>query len=413
MKMYNYKILTGILCFTLLSIIGCKKMDSTYSEFLEGGEKIYTSKADSLLVRPGNERVMLSWLLISDPKVNRYKIFWNSRKDSLEGTLKKTAEVDSIHVLIPNLKEGVYNFEVFQYDNLGNSSVKVEAIGKSYGKQYLNSLLNRAFNTIQRNGSNLEIEWMPSEESVKEIQLEYTDNKGVKKNEIIPAAEVLTVLENFPYGGTFNYKTIYLPEPLSLDVFSAALVSETEKLEEMNISKANWKNYPLPGDTYQSEYSDWKIENLWDGFTDVSPKFFYVDPNLPDLKLPNWFTLDLGSKFKLTKFRMYQLAHAEAWMYNYGAPKTFEVYASQVPASDGSWTGWDLLGSFSSVKPSGLPQGDLSAEDVARARAGEEFELKPTDKAYQYIRVKITSTWGGNLNPMISELSLRGFYAID
>ena len=56
----------------------CKKMDDIYREFYESGETVYVGKADSIKVRGGNERVELTWLLLSDPKVASYKVYWNN-----------------------------------------------------------------------------------------------------------------------------------------------------------------------------------------------------------------------------------------------------------------------------------------------------------------------------------------------
>lgn len=186
---------------------------------------------------------------------------------------------------------------------------------------------------------------------------------------------------------------------------SDTLFTTMTPLFEVALDKSKWKHLPLPNDTYVPEFADWRVENLWDGTTGL---IFYVKPNLEDLALPNWFTIDLGQEAKFSRIRVNQLSHNDAWMFQGGAPKEFEVYGSNAPAADGSWDSWMLLSEYESVKPSGRPLGDLSNEDRAVAIAGEDFTFPLEVDSYRYIRFKTKRTYGGNLNVMIAELTLWG-----
>ena len=405
----QFKTFIGSLAVLLFVIAGCKEMDDTYEDFIKKGETVYIGKADSLLLRGGNNRIELSWLLISDPKVHKYKVYWNNRRDSAENLVTKTNSVDTVRLSIDNLPEGTHHFEVFLFDKNGNSSVKVTGIGKVYGERYKASLLTRAYRTITRKGSDLMISWMPADESLKEVLVEYVNINQERVVKKLSRTATLDTLRNFPLGGKFTYRSVFLPEKLALDEFSTEAEEVVEVLTEVQLDKSSWTNAALPTDTYKSEFPDWKISNLWDGITNVNPNFFYQDPNIPGLALPNWFTIDIGSKSKLTKIIVNQLSHSDAWLYNYGAPKTFEIYGSNEPPADGSWANWTLLGQFESIKPSNGPTGVLSAEDVARGRAGEQFAFPESISSYRYIRFKTNSTWGGNKNVMISEITLRGY----
>ncbi len=186
---------------------------------------------------------------------------------------------------------------------------------------------------------------------------------------------------------------------------SDTLVANLTPLFETQLDKALWKHLPLLNDTYTSEYATWAIQNLWNGNT---ANFFYVKAALPGLALPNWFTIDLGQEAKFSRIRVQQLSHANAWIFASGAPQQFEIYGSNSPASDGSWDSWTLLGQYESVKPSGSALGFLSNEDIAVGKAGEDFNFSVDAASYRYIRFKTNRTWGGNLNPMIAELTLWG-----
>ncbi len=71
--------------------------------------------------------MQLSWLLISDPKISRAKIYWNNHKDSAMLDIKRTSGVDTIRYVINNIEERAYTFEVYNFDRDGNTSVEIRS----------------------------------------------------------------------------------------------------------------------------------------------------------------------------------------------------------------------------------------------------------------------------------------------
>lgn len=200
--------------------VACGDMSDTFSEFTEGGETIYIGKADSVKIRGGRERIELSWYLLSDPKVTGYKIFWNNRRDSVTGSVVKTENVDTVRVLLENMPEYVYNFEIYLNDNYGNSSIKSTAIGRSYGVFYEGALLNRTYFNIRRltGTSNIVINWTNSSETMVGVELSYID---VNSNnvELMIGKQNLDTIRDIPVKGSFQYRTAFKPEPNALDTF--------------------------------------------------------------------------------------------------------------------------------------------------------------------------------------------------
>lgn len=186
---------------------------------------------------------------------------------------------------------------------------------------------------------------------------------------------------------------------------SDTLLRNMTPLFEERLDKSKFKHFPLLTDTYEPEYASWAIENLWDNDPN---KIFYVKAGLPGAKVPNWFTIDLGAVQKISRMRVNQLAYAEAWMFAAGAPRVFEIYGSNAPPSDGSWDNWTLLGSFESIKPSGLPLGELTSEDIAVAKAGEDFEFAVSTPNVRYLRFKTLKTWSGQVTIAMGEMTLWG-----
>src|SRR3546814_10470158 len=94
----NYFFPPHLICIMLAAVclVACSKMDSTYDEFLIGGEHRYSKKPDSVSIHPGKNRVEI-WMLISSPTVNKCKVFWNDRLDSIEiRSEEHTSELPSL-----------------------------------------------------------------------------------------------------------------------------------------------------------------------------------------------------------------------------------------------------------------------------------------------------------------------------
>ncbi len=110
---------------------------------------------------------------------------------------------------------------------------------------------------------------------------------------------------------------------------------------------------------------------------------------------PARFTMEFtGGPVSLSRLRLLQRS-GEMW--ENGNPKVFTVYGTNNPNPDGSNDGWVALKTFTSVKPSGLPSGEYSDEDIYIATNGEDFEFDPSMiEPYKYYRFEFTENWGGD-----------------
>ena len=74
--------------------------------------------------------------------------------------------------------------------------------------------------------------------------------------------------------------------------------------------------------------------------------------------------------------------------------KQWEVWGrNDAPSQDASWEGWTKLMDCQSVKPSGLPVGQLSEEDRTRVAEGETFLFPKGVPEVRYIRFKVNDVW--------------------
>jgi hypothetical protein len=162
---------------------------------------------------------------------------------------------------------------------------------------------------------------------------------------------------------------------------SLAIIKDLTPLFEQRVPKP-FANYVLPTD--QPALSTNVLANIWDGLVNLG--IYASNNNTP---IPQWFTIDL--KIPVVLSRM----------------KQFELWGSNVPAADGSWASWTLIGKFDSFKPTG--PGTVTAEDNAYGFTnGEDFEMPDTPPAYRYLRFKTTETWGGTGQVTIAEVTFWG-----
>lgn len=215
------KNLIGVFIMSLLvAAAACTDMDD-YLKYTGGKELIYTGKVDSAQARAGNNRVVITGLLISDPKITKLKIYWNTRQDSLIKDIERSAGVDSLAIPIP-LPEGRYNFEMITYDAVGNASVTVFESGSSYGATYQDALINRPIKSAEALGFNeVRVDMYNSDETALFTEIVYTNVDDEVKVVRVPSDIARVTLSDIKNQTKFSYQTYYLPEVAAVDTFKA------------------------------------------------------------------------------------------------------------------------------------------------------------------------------------------------
>lgn len=389
--MLHFKKIYWAIC--LLSGIGlfsaCSKMDHTYSDIIKDGEIIYTGKADSVKVYPGNERIALSWLLLPDPKIKFCKIFWNNGKDSTIIPIDRTSGTDSVYIVLDDLKEGTYTFSIFTGDGEGHTSVETKASGHVYGKQYAGGLSNRLIGSARWIDGHTSIIWQQAIGNTIGVELSYTNSGGDVQTLFVPSAMDTTEIDDLKEGSQFKYRTLYLPDSAAIDTFYTDYSTFTPVFESQ-VDKSTFSKLILSGDALTAY--GWIMPHLWDGGLDEGYGFFCRGSAFPIS-----YTFDMGQTVKLTRFKVWQRGIISSGGYLYAGDNAskWEVWGrSDAPPTDGSWDGWTKLMTCQSIKPSGLPVGQVSEIDKAYALKGEEFIFPDTIPQVKYIRIKVLETWG-------------------
>lgn len=223
--MKNQSVLLYLL-WGMMIFISCSKMDA-YLDIAGRQEISYTGRVDSLKVLPGDGRLLLTWLLISDPKITGITIYYNSKRDSVIMPVKRTQGIDSMDHLFSNMPEGSYSFEVYTWNNTGSRSVPAYITGRSYGTIYKNSLLNRALTNAVISEGDAVLSWGLAEETVTGMEVTYTNNAGSTITVKEPRTAGSTTLKDYKPGSSFSYRTLFRPDTLCIDTFYTTAVTRT------------------------------------------------------------------------------------------------------------------------------------------------------------------------------------------
>lgn len=173
---------------------------------------------------------------------------------------------------------------------------------------------------------------------------------------------------------------------------------------ETQIPKTGWMSMQMKLDSWQPVNSNYSVAKLWDGKWAVLGSDCFASPN--GSALPSWFSIDLGKKVLLSRFKEHQAPTSH--LYTGSAVKKFELWGSNAPNPDGSFDGWILLGAFESFKPSG-PSTTVTAEDKNYGNVlGEDFIFEETPPAVRYLRWKSIEVYTSTGQIVIAELTLFG-----
>ena len=250
----------------VLLINGCSKFDAYKDKYLQTGSISYPGIIDSVTVLSGKNRVMLKGRIVADPKLVKYRVFWNSHNDSIEGPIHPTGQIDPFTATIDNLVEGSLTFEIRTYDQDGNTSVPVIATGNVYGDIYRSSLTTRGITKaeVQPDNSAL-INWADVNEDagVIAMQVKFTDNSGIIHDTLLLSTTggLSSSLPDFKSGTSINYRTAFLPNKTAIDTFYTDYQMKSVKAE---VTSVYLKNTKQPFAKNPSTDGRWAVPTDWD-----------------------------------------------------------------------------------------------------------------------------------------------------
>ncbi|WP_316818303.1 DUF4998 domain-containing protein [Pedobacter nyackensis] len=396
MKEFNKSIYIYSTIAALSILSGCGKLDTEFKKYTQEKELIYPGTPAGMSAYSGYKRVQFNWNPSSDPTVHKYVVYWNNNNDSTAFVIPEGQRESFKSAIVKNVNEGTHFFTIHTYDKQNNRSVPIYVSNiRVYGDYYLKALSNRSIKTLgySLDASKIIIDWNAAIDGEKTIELKYTDEAGATQTIIVPGGALKTEISGYKKDTKLTYRSIYLPEPSAIDEFSVDYTEVVLPKFERQLDKSKFNQYVLPTDARDAW--GWLMSYLWNDD--------YGTPGFATTNgIPQWFTFDMGESVSISKFKTWQ---ASDRIYRAENVKKFEIWGSNNPASDGSWTGWEKLGDCQSVKPSGLPLGETTAGDINYAKAGEEFKFPGGTPKVRYIRIKVLETWGNGSFITMGELS--------
>jgi hypothetical protein len=183
---------------------------------------------------------------------------------------------------------------------------------------------------------------------------------------------------------------------------SDTLLFNLTPLFEEKLDRTRIRALTLPSDAPLGPQYGGGVEKLFDGNTSNGGGYYHTGD---DSKMPQWFTFDLGVEAKLSRLSWFM---REGFFYDLHNPKVVEIWGTNSPASDGSFTGWTLLASHTQVKPSGLPAGQNSQADIDAALAGENVSFPLDAPKVRYLRFKTLKNWSNGTYLNFNEIMIWG-----
>ncbi|WP_294083976.1 DUF4998 domain-containing protein [Proteiniphilum sp. UBA5384] len=247
--------------YYILSVIfilyGCSPMDYKYSDFIKDGPITYLTRLDESEVKGigGRNRVRIVIPELDDPRASKVEIYWFNKREHLVEPIDPSKETN---IYINDLVEATYIFELSITDAKGNSSIPVAITATSYGEIWESLLQNRLASSRERDGEKMIITYgVNVDQRLLGTEFEWKqDGVETALTAFIDSAETTGYLENFK-ASSFRYRSVYLPEPDSEDLFHSSweYYLEVPDASEIEFDKATVTfTLPRPNDGFWSGY---------------------------------------------------------------------------------------------------------------------------------------------------------------
>lgn len=212
-----------ILIIFVSTLAACSGMQHDIEQYLHEGEKIYVGKLDWIIVQPGKNRIMILGKMPYGITQTKCVISWMSpsgEPGSQEFEINRQGPEDVFQFLIHPLEEGQHDFKIITMDSKGNTSIVVEAGGYSYGDIYQSTLTNRKIASVEKTEENARINWLPiNNEQFFSCEVEYDKTDHTVGKITVAKNDSGTDLPDYMLEGKVKWRSIYFPDPVSMDVF--------------------------------------------------------------------------------------------------------------------------------------------------------------------------------------------------
>ncbi|MDO7174020.1 DUF4959 domain-containing protein [Mariniflexile sp. AS56] len=335
-----------------------------------------------------------------------YNVSEGQERKSVATKYIQTVNVDGFGDTLPKV------IELYAVDKSGNRSEKVETEITPLTPPYL---ALRESLEVSNDFAGVLLKW-ENETDAKNLGI--TILKHDEFGDFVPYETVYDDASNLRYQNVRGMDTLavelgfYVKDQWGH--ISDTLIGIFKPLYEIQLDRKKWKALRLDTDIPQ-ESNGQRFERAFDGDITKSRGSAFNTTNDAEFSYsPLHWTLDMGEENLYSRFIIY----ATEWVdYNRGAMRVFEIYGTNDqslidretngayvwpnddnPHETGNWReegmdGWELIGEFEAVKPSGLPGIERGPGDRDFAEGGMNFNMPGGSKSYRYLRIRQVENW--------------------
>lgn len=315
---------------SVLSFTSCDDFMDVHKEYIEGGEIIYAPKPNSIKFIAGKGRILFECRTYNAPNVRSIDVYWNDGIDSLIIPAKLNTGYDSLFVMLDNMEEKSYTFNVRTTDNFGHKSLYLTGFGTSYGETFQSTLNDRRIKNVSLSDKEGLLEWFSASNSLVSNEIRYMKKDESEVIVAMPSTDYIIKLPDVKPGSSFEYRSLYIPETACIDTFVTA-----------------WKKYEISfPEEYEYDRSFWEVLSVSDielsdggGMGSILDGDFstywhsaYEDGNAP---LPHWAVIDMKTPKKISRVELHRRSANKD-------TKSVELYISDQP--DANADGWEKIG---------------------------------------------------------------------
>lgn len=321
----------GLVVFvvSVLSFSSCGDFMDVHKEYIEGGEIIYAPKPDTMNFIAGKNRILFNCRTYNAPNLRSIDVYWNDGLDSLIIPVELKTGYDSLSVILDNMEEKSYTFNVQTTDNFGHKSLYLTDFGTSYGDTFQSRLSDRRIKTVSLSDKGGAVTWYFALNDLVRSEIRYTKNDGSLSVAETPSTKDAVELPDIKAGSTVEYRSLFIPEVEAIDTFATA-----------------WKTFEIPfPEEYRYDSSSWTVLSVSDESADHGGRIALLDGDLNSFwhsayeggnaPLPHWAVIDMRSQKKISKVEVYRRAGNTD-------TKSVELYVSDQP--DGNTGNWIKIG---------------------------------------------------------------------
>ena len=284
-----------LMVFLLSLISSCTGMYDNIEEYWKRGEIPYIGRPDSAVTYAGKNQIKLEWQVGSDPRIDSCVIYWNFKKDSIVIYVDpQKINEGKYSVLLKDMPEGSYVFDLKHIGELGYPSLTYEVLGNVYGENYQSGLLPRKILGTDWNNGDLILR-LGNDDS-KYVRFTYTKSNGELNTVVSLSSETECLLPDCKEGSSICYETIYLPEENALDEFKV----DAEYTLPMMFDRNGWKAEALTKNGTPDEHPDYPASNILDGNSET----FYHNHWDPNTGVPHTIDVDMKDIREVVEFSL-------------------------------------------------------------------------------------------------------------